>query len=104
MLLAPPMVSQASIFLTKFWSCNIFFTENASESVTDSGSPSGIATTMTVIPKIKYLRRVSKSVPVSHSLVMPLTMANLMRSTIMIITAEIKPNFPISSANFSSFP
>lgn len=53
---APPMVSQASIFLTKLLSSNIFLTENAKERVTDNGNPSGIATTITVIPRIKKLR------------------------------------------------
>lgn len=55
-LLAPPIVSQAYIFLTKFWSTSIFLTENANERVTANGSPSGIATTMTVIARIKKLR------------------------------------------------
>lgn len=39
MLLAPPIVSQAYIFLTKFWSLSIFLTEKAREMVTDSGRP-----------------------------------------------------------------
>jgi len=52
-LLAPPIVSQAYIFLTKFWSTNIFFTQKASDSVTASGSPYGIATTITVMASIK---------------------------------------------------
>jgi hypothetical protein len=53
MLLAPPMVSQAYIFLTRLLSLSICFTETAKESVTERGSPSGIATTITVIPKMK---------------------------------------------------
>jgi hypothetical protein len=53
MLFAPPIVSQAYIFLTKFWSRSIFLTENASDKVTESGNPSGIATTTTVIPIIR---------------------------------------------------
>jgi hypothetical protein len=52
-LLAPPIVSQASIFLTKFWSLSIFFTEKANERVTARGKPSGMATTITVTPKMK---------------------------------------------------
>jgi hypothetical protein len=52
-LLAPPIVSQASIFLTKFWSLSIFFTEKAKYSVTAKGKPSGMATTITVTPKMK---------------------------------------------------
>jgi hypothetical protein len=66
MLLAPPIVSQAYIFLTRFWSIIIFFTEKARERVTDKGSPSGIATTTTIIPKIKKFKIVSRSVPVFH--------------------------------------
>jgi hypothetical protein len=50
---APPIVSQAAIFLTKFLSSNIFFVENAKDNVTASGKPSGIATTTTVIPMMK---------------------------------------------------
>lgn len=49
---APPMVSQAYNFLTKFWSASIFLTEKASDIVTASGKPSGIATTTTVTPII----------------------------------------------------
>jgi hypothetical protein len=37
-------------------SVNIFFTEKAKERVTANGKPSGIATTMTVIPKIKKFK------------------------------------------------
>lgn len=47
--LAPPIVSQADIYLTKFWSYNIFLIEKAKVNVTASGNPSGIATTITVI-------------------------------------------------------
>ncbi len=39
MLFAPPIVSQAYIRLTRFWSSNIFLTEKAKESVTERGSP-----------------------------------------------------------------
>ena len=52
-LLAPPIVSQAYIFLTKFSSISIFLTENARERVTARGKPSGMATTITVIAKMK---------------------------------------------------
>ncbi len=52
-LLAPPIVSHAYIFLTRFWSFNIFFTEKARERVTDRGRPSGMATTTTVIARIR---------------------------------------------------
>ena len=43
------MVSQADIYLTKFWSNSIFLIEKAKVKVTASGNPSGIATTITVI-------------------------------------------------------
>ena len=46
---APPIVSQACSFLTRFLSLSIRLTENARDNVTDKGSPSGIATTITVI-------------------------------------------------------
>ena len=49
MLFAPPIVSQASILRTKFWSFNILLTEKARERVTERGRPSGMATTTTVI-------------------------------------------------------
>jgi hypothetical protein len=49
---APPIVSQADIYLTKLLSNNIFLTENAKERVTAKGSPSGMATTITVIERI----------------------------------------------------
>jgi hypothetical protein len=52
-IFAPPMVSQAAIYLTKLLSTNIFLTEKANDKVTARGSPSGMATTMTVIAKIK---------------------------------------------------
>lgn len=54
MLFAPPIVSQASSFLTKLLSFNIFLIEKAKDKVTANGSPSGIATTTTVKAKIKY--------------------------------------------------
>ena len=53
MLLAPPIVSQAYIFLTKLLSVSICLTETARERVTERGSPSGMATTITVIERIK---------------------------------------------------
>jgi len=47
---ALPMVSQLCIFFTKLWSSIILRTLYASEMVTARGRPSGMATTMTVIP------------------------------------------------------
>ena len=53
--LAPPMVSEAWSFLTKLFSSFIFITENAREIVTARGSPSGTATTITVIAMMTKL-------------------------------------------------
>jgi hypothetical protein len=50
--LAPPIVSEASSFLTRLFSFFIFMTEKAREMVTASGRPSGTATTMTVTAMI----------------------------------------------------
>ena len=47
------MVSQAGICLTKLLSSIIFLTLNDNDRVTANGSPSGIATTIIVIHKIK---------------------------------------------------
>lgn len=53
MQLAPPIVSQACIFLTKLLSDNIFLTEKAKDSVTANGKPSGIAITTIETPIMK---------------------------------------------------
>jgi len=50
---APPIVSHACNFRTRFLSYNIFITEYANDNVTANGRPSGIATTITTIPIIK---------------------------------------------------
>ena len=47
--LAPPIVSQAGICLTKLLSSIIFLTLKDKDNVTASGNPSGIATTIIVI-------------------------------------------------------
>ena len=99
-LFAPPIVSHAYIFLTRFSSSSIFFTEKARDKVTASGSPSGIATTITVMAKMKKCRISVKSSPVFHYLDIPFSTANLIKSTIKIIIAEYNPNLPISSAIF----
>jgi hypothetical protein len=49
---APPIVSHAAILRTKLLSKSIFLVEYASDNVTANGSPSGMATTTTVIPII----------------------------------------------------
>ena len=104
MLFAPPMVSQAYILRTKLLSFNIFLTEKARERVTASGRPSGIATTITVMPKIMKSRIRMRSGPVCHlsfgSVAVPFTIANLINSTINIKMAEYNPNLPISVATF----
>lgn len=51
----PPMVSEAWSFLTKLFSFFIYMTEKAREIVTARGSPSGTATTTTVIDVMKAL-------------------------------------------------
>ena len=55
-VVAPPIVSQASSTLTKLLSFIIFIMEYASEMVTARGRPSGTATTMMVIAKMKNSR------------------------------------------------
>lgn len=52
---APPIVSDACNFLTRLFSLYILLTENAKLIVTARGSPSGTATTTTVIAIIKAL-------------------------------------------------
>mmetsp|Transcript_10095 Transcript_10095/g.25249 ORF Transcript_10095/g.25249 Transcript_10095/m.25249 type:complete len:257 (-) Transcript_10095:515-1285(-) len=53
MVVALPMVSHASRCFTRLLSSCIFCTENARESVTASGRPSGTATTRMVMPVMK---------------------------------------------------
>ena len=79
-------------------SLSIFFTEKAKDKVTAKGRPSGIATTITVIAKIQKFNSCPKSLPVSHYLEIPSSIANLTNKIIKIATAETKPNFPISYA------
>ena len=55
-IFAPPIVSHASSFRTKFLSFIILLTDTARLNVTASGSPSGIATTKIVIAIRKYER------------------------------------------------
>jgi hypothetical protein len=79
-------------------------TEKAKERVTERGSPSGMATTITVIPIMKYPSIFSKSSLVFHyGLTVILKMAKRMKRTAMMIMAEAKANFPILSAKASSF-
>ena len=103
MLFAPPIVSQASIFLTKFSSTSIFLTEKAKERVTAKGKPSGMATTITVIARMKKFKSSGRSDFVSHSLDIPFSIANRTSRMIKIKIAEYKPNLPISYAIFSNF-
>jgi hypothetical protein len=103
MLLAPPIVSQAYMRLTKFWSFNIFLTEKAKERVTERGSPSGMAITMMVIAKIKKFRSLGKSSLVFHGVIVILTIAKRIERTTTINTAPVSANFPISLASVYSF-
>lgn len=103
-LLAPPITSQAAKCLTKLLSYLIFSTLNAKQSVTARGSPSGIATTITVIPiimysikSIKYLE--SHAFPSIH--ISP--MKNPAYRTTTVKTAAKSPIRPICSATLSSF-
>jgi hypothetical protein len=50
---------------------SIFLTEKARDKVTDNGSPSGIATTITVIPRIKKFNISTTSTEVFHYLEIP---------------------------------
>lgn len=102
-VLAPPIVSQASIFLTRLLSKSIFLTEKARDSVTAKGSPSGMATTITVIPRMKKFKISTTSTDVFHSREIPFSMANLINITTTITIAEYSPNFPMSWASFYSF-
>lgn len=102
MLLAPPIVSHAYIFLTRFLSFSIFYVEKARESVTERGSPSGIATTITVIPIIKNLISSTTFSPLKDSSSI-LSAVKRAHRIIMIKMAEYKPNLPISSAIDSNF-
>ena len=56
MVVALPMVSQASKCRTRLLSAIIFFTEYAKERVTARGRPSGTATTKTVTPMMTNLK------------------------------------------------
>lgn len=102
MLLAPPIVSQASSFRTKLLSTNIFLTEKARDKVTARGRPSGMATTTTVKANIKYYNKVLGSVELFHGVDTAFSTPNLIRRIINIRIAELRPNFPIASAIFSS--
>ena len=88
MLLAPPIVSHASIFRTRFSSTSIFFTENARDNVTAKGKPSGIATTITVMARIKKFRSSGKSDEVFHYLEMPFSIEKRIKRITRIKIAE----------------
>jgi hypothetical protein len=103
MQLAPPIVSQAFSFLTKFLSSSIFFTEYANDNVTESGSPSGIATTITTIARIKNFTNSPQCLPWSQESYMILSTINLIKSTAKIAIDEYSPKYPISLAIASNF-
>jgi hypothetical protein len=83
---APPIVSDASNFLTRLFSYFIFITEKAREIVTASGSPSGTATTMTVIPIIKKLTRDDRVSTVIRDLSPAIT---LLTTRLMVIATKV---------------
>lgn len=64
--------------------------------MTASGNPSGMATTITVIARMKKLRSYGKSVDVFQDRDTPFSIANLISSIINMTIAEYNPNLPIS--------
>ena len=93
---APPIVSDASSLLTKFCSSFIFMTEYASDIVTAKGSPSGTATTTTVIPIIKkVMRELRVEIENNGSPLINLKMTKLMIEAITVIIATQRPTLPI---------
>ena len=102
--MAPPIVSQAYIFLTKFYSYYILLTEKASDNVTAKGNPSGMATTR-IAMEIKKYSRISFTYSIASSGHPSLlsTMINMITKTIKMARADTKPNIEISLANFSNF-
>ena len=108
---ALPMVSQALSLRTRLFSLSMALTENASDKVTDSGSPSGMATTTTVI----YYKSGTTAMTMACTMAagclflsqpLPLTltsMTNLIIKVRKVMTAKQRPNLPIDSASDSSF-
>ena len=80
-----------------------FFVANANDNVTAKGNPSGIAITTIATPMIKKWTISAQCSEWSNSASTILSIANLMSNITTIATAEINPNFPISSAIFSNF-
>ena len=75
---------------------------------TAKGSPSGTATTIIVIPTIKYSNHHSKYIPRLCSQSKPnspdpYSKKNLKNKTATVIAAEIIPSIPISLAIASNF-
>lgn len=96
MQFAPPMVSQADICLTRFWSYNIFLIENANERVTAKGRPSGMATTTTVIAMIKYLTKSPAHYSLQPSGRLDSSITILIINSKRIRIALASPNLPMS--------
>eukprot|EP00659_Diplonema_papillatum_P004087 gene4086-biopygen4022 len=100
MHVAPPMVSHAARCLTKFLSVSICFIEYAREIVTESGSPSGTATTTiaTAVVSISQYFMNENDVASCQS-------RNVSRaaSTKNVAAAAARPNLPMVSARPSSF-
>ena len=74
--------------------------------MTARGRPSGTATTMMVIPTIRYLNQFPIYVPIFSSQLypaIPYSMKNLTKRTKTVMAAETIPTFPISVAIASNF-
>jgi hypothetical protein len=83
--LAPPIVSEASSFLTKLFSNFIFITEYAREIVTARGRPSGTATTITVMAMIRKPTRLFR-----ESMCISYLVSSFTVTTIIFTVIEIK--------------
>ena len=98
-ILAPPIVSHACIFLTKLLLSISFLIENERLKVTAKGNPSGIATTMIethkIIIVIKFLIKLETSK--SSEPILYLTIIWINKAT-KVTTALPKPKYPIKSA------
>lgn len=78
-------------------------TETARVNVTDKGRPYGIATTMTVRPRMKYPINYFTSFEVSQFFLTIFSIPNLNNKTHIMTTAAMSPNFPIFLAKCYNF-
>jgi len=87
--LTAPSCSTDSIFLTKLLEFFIFITDAANDRVTQSGSPSGTATTMSVIDMMIKLI-ISFKVSIYNNLPSGLTETAITRLTVIAIKVAIE--------------